>query len=327
MAPHRCLPAALLVTLATGCASTAATTPVGISTHYDVEPPPAAAAARPQADSGADPLGAIDEPFYGQRLSDGELLSDVGLLDVLARADVVCVGEHHDDALHHWAQLAVLHGLASRSRMDGRELALGLEMVPHAFQRQLDAFHEGTLPLAELPDAVEWTTRWGYDFALYRPLLELTARERLAVLGLNARREVTRAVARHGLRGVDAATRSELPHPLDLDDAQHRAAFDAAMAHHPATGKRSHLYAAQVVWDETMADTAARWLAANQPARQLVIAAGVEHCRAFAVPRRVARRVDDCQTLAVLPTTEREPDPATTRGYDLAMVIGSEPVR
>ena len=51
-----------------------------------------------------------------------------------------------------------------------------------------------------------------------------------------------------------------------------------------------NFYEAQVVWDETMADNAARWVAAHAPSRQLVILAGRAHCRRDAIPARIERR-------------------------------------
>ena len=49
------------------------------------------------------------------------------------------------------------------------------------------------------------------------------------------------------------------------------------------------VYMIQVVWDETMADTAARWLAAN-PAGHVVLLAGNGHCHDSAIIHRLQRR-------------------------------------
>jgi uncharacterized iron-regulated protein len=48
-------------------------------------------------------------------------------------------------------------------------------------------------------------------------------------------------------------------------------------------------YAAQVVWDETMADTAARWVA-ETPGGLVIVLAGAGHCHRSAIPRRFERR-------------------------------------
>ncbi|MCP4446661.1 MAG: ChaN family lipoprotein [Myxococcales bacterium] len=49
------------------------------------------------------------------------------------------------------------------------------------------------------------------------------------------------------------------------------------------------IYPVQVLWDETMADTAAKWLLA-QAGRRIVILAGHGHCRESAIIRRMRRR-------------------------------------
>jgi hypothetical protein len=49
------------------------------------------------------------------------------------------------------------------------------------------------------------------------------------------------------------------------------------------------IYTVQVMWDETMADTTARWLAAH-PSDRVVILAGTGHCMDTAIVHRLARR-------------------------------------
>jgi aminopeptidase N len=49
------------------------------------------------------------------------------------------------------------------------------------------------------------------------------------------------------------------------------------------------IYTVQVIWDETMADTAAKWLKAN-PDGRIVILAGSGHCHDSAIVNRMKRR-------------------------------------
>ena len=49
------------------------------------------------------------------------------------------------------------------------------------------------------------------------------------------------------------------------------------------------IYAVQVIWDETMADTAAKWLVAH-PDGHLLILAGNGHCHDSAIVGRLKRR-------------------------------------
>jgi uncharacterized iron-regulated protein len=96
-------------------------------------------------------------------------------------------------------------------------------------------------------------------------------------------------VSKVGLDALTPAEKAQLPE-LVLEDAVHRAYFDAATEGHelPGAGKDA-FYAAQVVWDETMADNASRWIAGGE-GRRIVILAGVGHCHERAIPARMKRR-------------------------------------
>jgi uncharacterized iron-regulated protein len=57
----------------------------------------------------------------------------------------------------------------------------------------------------------------------------------------------------------------------------------------PAMPSADRIYTVQVLWDETMAETAARWLAAN-PNGRVILLAGNGHCHDSAVVNRMKRR-------------------------------------
>jgi uncharacterized iron-regulated protein len=57
----------------------------------------------------------------------------------------------------------------------------------------------------------------------------------------------------------------------------------------PTDSSDDRIYAIQVLWDETMADTAAKWLAAA-PNRKVFILAGTGHCHDSAIVARLKRR-------------------------------------
>ena len=227
----------------------------------------------------------------GLRMADGSSLSQQALLDELGQADLVCVGEQHSSPEHHFAQLAVLEALLTRAPAAGRQLGLGLEAFQRFSQGALDAYTDGDIDETALLERSEYAARWGFDFSLYRPLLERARSAGLSLVALNAPRELTRKIARSGLDALSVAERRELPR-LDLGDSAHRAAFDAMMREHPSNGlDLDRFYAAQVVWDETMAETAARWLSSSDGrARQLLVAAGLGHCHGSAIASRVRRR-------------------------------------
>ncbi|MEZ4366791.1 MAG: ChaN family lipoprotein [Kofleriaceae bacterium] len=244
----------------------------------------------------------------------------------LAAARAVCVGEEHPDPHHHWAQREIVTELARRATARGTPMALGFEMFQRPFQGVLDDFAAGRIDEAALRSRTAWDDRWGYDFALYRPAIEAARAAGAALLALNTERELTKQITRGGVDGLTPAQRATLPE-LVLDDPRHRAWWDAIMAemasghghghgHGQAEGHAAPadgpidpdvppadpIYTAQVLWDETMADGGARWLAAH-PDGQLVILAGTGHCHDSAVVGRLARRID-AEVLSVRPVVD-----------------------
>jgi aminopeptidase N len=217
------------------------------------------------------------------------VIGEAELLDALASARVVYVAERHDDPHHHAVQGRLL-GLLHRAQPS---LGIGLEMVKRPFQAPLTDYVEGRIDEAALLERTEWTRRWGYDFALYRPLLEYARAHRLAAFALNAPDELTRKVAREGLDALTPEERAQLPE-LDLSDAAHRAMVERAFAEHGGSHGGlvvERFYAAQVIWDETMAQQTAAALAAPSAPGRLLVLAGAGHLRLrAAVPRRAERR-------------------------------------
>lgn len=222
-------------------------------------------------------------------LPSGEARSFDALIDALLDAEVVYVGERHDRVEDHQAQSAIFEALHARDP----SIALGLEMVAYPEQPTLDAFVAREIDEPELLARLAWTERWGFDFALYRDAFTFARVHGVPVVALNAPRELTRAVARVGLEGIDPRLRAMLPRELDLDDAAHRAMVEDALGNHPGMDEAmlARFYAAQVVWDETMAGQIAAHLAGADASRRMLVLAGAMHVRAgLGIPKRAAKR-------------------------------------
>jgi len=203
------------------------------------------------------------------------------LVDRLADARIVYVGERHDRAEDHAMQRRILEALYARDP----DLAVGFEMFQRPYQSALDAYVAGELEEAAMLEQTEWDDRWGFDFAMYAPLIRLGRDRGVPLVALNARSEVTRAIAREGLDALEPADREALPE-LDRGVAAHRARVaDALRAHHPVDDEAlERFYTAQLVWDETMAETVAA------RGGRMVVFAGVMHVARDAIPARAARR-------------------------------------
>jgi uncharacterized iron-regulated protein len=248
--------------------------------------------------SGVGPVKGVENAALPYAIVDGrtgKAVSEAELWTSLASARAVCVGEEHPNPHHHWAQLTIVG--AATEKLAGKRLALGMEMVQSPFQGVLDDWSAQKIDEAALLSRTGWSDRWGYDFALYRPILERARKSGMALVALNAPRELVQAVSHKGVDGLSADEKAKLP-PLVLDDAQHRAWFDKIMTdmgegHGDGASEMpklnpDNIYAAQVVWDESMAENARHWLGAGGDT--MVIIAGNGHCHDSAIIRRLVRR-------------------------------------
>lgn len=283
--------ASLAVAMSYGCAANAAAplTPV------DAPSPGAVAAPETAAERELTALGPAG------------FVSESTLADELSKASLVCLGEQHDNVVHHAQQRRLASALATRARAAGRPIALGLEMFSLPTQPSLDAFTRGEIDEATLLEQTDYARRWGFDFGFYRDTLHVFASRQAPLLALNAPREWTKAVAKAGpsaLSELGAELRAE---DLVLDDPEHQRFFSAAMGEFhrsshastsPNDSSQHPFYAAQVVWDETMAKTAAQWIA-EHPDGLLVVLAGAGHCHRSAIPRRFERRLPHARARGV----------------------------
>ena len=186
------------------------------------------------------------------------------MLADLARADVIFVGEQHDDPNTHRLELAVLEGLQRR----GVAVAVSLEMFERDTQGALDEFLAGSKSEESfLKDSRPWP-RYDTD---YRPLVDFARAHGWPVIAANVPRRHATDVARRGLEAVDQLSTSERPHAAKEFDCPRDAYFDkftAAMGEHPPPGteklsadeqrlRTTRYYESQCVKDETMAESIA----------------------------------------------------------------------
>lgn len=130
-------------------------------------------------------LPALPDGHAGRGIVDlrsGASLTPEQLVDELAAADRVLVGERHDNPDHHALQRWLLEALAPRRQPGG----LLLEMLDPGQQARVDAVRArratGESP-ADLPEALAW--RPGWDWALYGELVEYALGQPWPLLAAN----------------------------------------------------------------------------------------------------------------------------------------------
>lgn len=124
-------------------------------------------------------------------LRSGETLTPERLLERLATARQLLVGERHDNPDHHALQLWLLEALPTR-RAQG---SLLLEMLNPDQQARVDAVRRSTPEKpADLPAALAWQDGW--DWQLYGPLVRHALRQPYPLLAANLDRSEISTVYR-----------------------------------------------------------------------------------------------------------------------------------
>jgi len=225
-------------------------------------------------------------------------LSKQGILEELAKADVVYLGETHNSILDHQAQLEILQALYQHNK----KIVLAMEMFQRPFQEIIDQYLAGKITEVELIEQTQYEQRWGFPWEYYAPLLRFAKAHQLPVLALNTPTEVTRKVARQGLESLTAAEHRHIPPVSEIhtDNASYRQMIQEVYQAHAQQGHGNsdgfeRFFTAQVLWDETMAQKIAQFYQAN-PEYQVVVIAGRGHIvYDYGIPSRVERRLQDHQ--------------------------------
>jgi uncharacterized iron-regulated protein len=184
----------------------------------------------------------------------------------LTKADLIFVGEQHDDPNTHRLELAVLEALARRSR----DVIVSLEMFERDAQEPLDHFQMGHMPEAEFLKVSRPWPRYATD---YKPLVDFAIGKDWAVIAANVPRPIASEVAKGGLEVLTKKTNAEkklfaTELKCPTDDAYFKR-FTAAMGSHPAPGAAQptadearrtaeRYYFSQCLKDETMAESIAQ---------------------------------------------------------------------
>ncbi len=202
------------------------------------------------------------------------------------------IGESHDNPRHHEFQARAIRALAAA----GRRVVVGFEMFTRPNQANLAPWTLGWWTEDEFIREADWKKQWGFDFGLYRPIFDAVRDLKLPMVALNVPRAWVSAVGKGGPAALTPEQKKELPE-LYLENKDHRQVFTALMGGHPMTGTQGdNIYAAQVLWDEGMADTALKDMATRRdPKTIMVIIAGSGHVMygqgiAYRINRRTGER-------------------------------------
>jgi uncharacterized iron-regulated protein len=238
----------------------------------------------------------------------GQEAAFTALVDDLAGADVVFVGEDHDNPFHHEVERRIASAMLERHP----DLAMGMEMLQIPAQPIADKWVAGGMTIDDLAKELDWDRTWGFPMKLYAPLFDLARSRQMRLFALNAPDTLVKKITKGGIEGLSPEEKAALPE-MDLGNKAHedyvRQAFSSF--HQLPEDRFQRFYSVQVLWDETMADRTVHAMRSRPgaeaiddqapPTRPMVVFAGTGHLiRRLGIPSRVERRVPGVKTRVVL---------------------------
>jgi uncharacterized iron-regulated protein len=232
--------------------------------------------------------------------------------EVFARVSgkrIVYVGEYHDRVSNHAVQLEVTRYLHRKNK----KIAIGMEMFQRPFQKVLDDYIAGTIDEKAMLKGTEYYKRWGFDYNLYRPILTFAREEKIPLIALNIRSEITDKVSKGGIDSLSEEEKREIPPQMDFSDEDYERRLREVFRGHKGSKANNFdfFYQAQILWDESMSQSLDYFLKGRpdfQTDGQLVVIAGSGHLFfGSGIPRRTFRR-NGLDYAIILNDTEIEKD-------------------
>jgi uncharacterized iron-regulated protein len=205
----------------------------------------------------------ISEANYRIYDRQGNASSLEKIIESLKEADVVFLGENHDDAAAHYLQNEIFRRAFEKHGKD-RSIALSLEMFERDVQTVVDEYlkdliSENHFLLSARP--------WGNYKTDYKPLVDFAKTNHLEVIAANAPRRYVNMVSRGGRDSLKQLSPEALrwlaPLPYGEASEAYAKKFNALMGQTSDSTtpvKHSPMLNAQALWDATMAFSISEYL-------------------------------------------------------------------
>ncbi|MFA0039437.1 ChaN family lipoprotein [Vibrio sp. 10N.261.52.A1] len=247
----------------------------------------------------------------------GEALSLNALPQELLDADVILIGEWHTHSAIHRFQTDFLK---ARQNADSN-IALSMEQFTREHQDTLNQYLNGEIGEQVL---ISKAAAWPNYESDYRALVEFAKANDLDVIAANAPKPFVQCIGRKGLpylEQLSSEQRDWVATEVNIGDSPYKEKFMASM-HHGTPEQTEKQFAAQVTWDETMAESIVDYLATN-PNKQVIHVAGKFHTEGgLGTAASISRRNPDLKVAIITPV-----DALSSDSSDYQLQVLSPPVR
>jgi uncharacterized iron-regulated protein len=205
----------------------------------------------------------INEANYRIYDKQGNASSLEKIIESLKDADVVFLGENHDDATAHYLQNEIFRRAFEKHGKE-RAIALSLEMFERDVQTVVDEYLKDLISENHFLLSAR---AWGNYKTDYKPLVDFAKTNKLEVIAANAPRRYVNMVSRSGRESLNQlspeARRWLAPLPYGEASDAYAKKFNALMGQNSDSMtpvKHSPALNAQALWDATMAFSIAEYL-------------------------------------------------------------------
>jgi uncharacterized iron-regulated protein len=194
----------------------------------------------------------------------------------------------HDVFAHHAVQLDIIMGIFQKNP----RIAIGMEMFQRPFQETLDSYIMGRIDEKDFLKKSEYFKRWGFDYNLYKQLLDFARLKKIPVIALNIQREMTEKISQNGIDALSDEEKDLIPAEMDFSDTVYRQRLEEVFRMHKDWEKKNfdYFYQSQILWDETMSHSIDEFFE-KDPDYTIIVLAGSGHLEfGSGIPKRTYRR-------------------------------------
>ena len=261
----------------------------------------------------------IVSSFYDYQLytPQGNNISLSQWADNVQSADVVLIGEWHTHAGIHRFQTDALKQLIK----NGQSVALSMEQFSRDNQLVVNSYLNDEIGEQTL---IKQANAWPNYESDYRPLVELAKSNQLDIIAANAPKPMVRCISKNGLGylvKLPQDKRAYVATNIDLSDSPYKQKFMASM-HHGKPSQHLNMYASQLTWDATMAESIVSYKHAH-PQTTVVHVAGKFHVEGGLGTAAQIRQLDPTLSIIIVTPVEN----ISTDKSDYQLHVLTPPIR
>jgi uncharacterized iron-regulated protein len=188
-----------------------------------------------------------DKPAYQLFDKNGKRTSYKKLLKSSVNTDILLFGEHHDNPISHWLQLALTKDIHKQHK----SVVMGAEMLERDNQKQLSQYLSDEIDQKGLDSLARLWSNYKTD---YKPLVDYAKENKIPFIATNIPRRYASVVFRGGFEALDTLSDHQkqwiapLPVKYDASLSQYEKMLEMSQGH-----GGDKLPKAQAIKDATMA--------------------------------------------------------------------------